>query len=761
MKKTFLFASAFIATVASATTIDTSVLGDYKITYTVTDSGGKTSSVSRIVHVVKNELPVITLSGGDITMYAGDAFVEPGFSALDKEDGDLSAKVVVTNNVDTAAPGVYKVVYTLVDSFGNSVSTERKVTVLAPNDIREKVIEGGITDPQYGFDLYSYLTPRKDSLSLLQKFIGSVKVSNQIDSFSSIDDNLTTKRFFYTKRFLSYEKQDSIINISFNQDEESLKSVYLDANVTLGSKITQVDSECKLAAHYNKVSLGGEIYDDVIKVVCEGEKEAYFQKDHGIILENVISAKNSEGIIDNTDASDLSVSEPKIDNRVNSLNWTSVIKMNADKIQAAPYNLSGKGVKVGLVDTGNVRDTHVEFSQVTNLKDHDFSSHSTHVAGTICAAGVKQDAKGFAKGVELYTVSYLDTYFGSSIKWFFDNKNVYITNHSYGYSSAVYLGEYESSCAYGDNVIYNNPYLIAIKASGNNRDDAGYDRYGITKAFANAKNIITVGSLRSDNVLSNFSSTGPVLNGRIKPDFVAKGTSIYSVSSDSDTAYKYLSGTSMATPAMTGLVALLEEEYLKINGDRFTIDTLKAILANSSVDLGRSGPDYEYGFGLPDAEKAVKIIDSMADRNTTLVHIDTLEAGERNAYTLVLDKESDVNLSLSWVEPGVSDAYDLICDLDMVLVDTNGSIYYPFTLNKNEPEEEAVTDKKNHVDTIEKIQAHLPAGEYKVVVNSSKMGVVSSSYSIVSSVYIKPEGSFTDYAPIDEFETTLYEEVSK
>ena len=135
MKKTFLFASAFIATVASATTIDTSVLGDYKITYTVTDSGGKTSSVSRIVHVVKNELPVITLSGGDITMYAGDAFVEPGFSALDKEDGDLSAKVVVTNNVDTAAPGVYKVVYTLVDSFGNSVSKERIVTVIEkPND---------------------------------------------------------------------------------------------------------------------------------------------------------------------------------------------------------------------------------------------------------------------------------------------------------------------------------------------------------------------------------------------------------------------------------------------------------------------------------------------------------------------------------------------------------------------------------------------------------------------------------------------------
>ena len=77
-----------------------------------------------------DEAPVLTLAGDAfVTVNEGDEWIEPGYSAVDVEDGDLTDQVVVTSNLDTAVPGTYTLYYSVQDSFGNAAAVERTVVV--------------------------------------------------------------------------------------------------------------------------------------------------------------------------------------------------------------------------------------------------------------------------------------------------------------------------------------------------------------------------------------------------------------------------------------------------------------------------------------------------------------------------------------------------------------------------------------------------------------------------------------------------------
>lgn len=75
--------------------------------------------------------PVITLTGGNVTLTGGDAWVDPGYSATDNADGNVTADVVVSGTVNTATPGAYTVTYTVTDAAGNTATVSRTVTVVA------------------------------------------------------------------------------------------------------------------------------------------------------------------------------------------------------------------------------------------------------------------------------------------------------------------------------------------------------------------------------------------------------------------------------------------------------------------------------------------------------------------------------------------------------------------------------------------------------------------------------------------------------
>lgn len=115
--------------------VDTSTPGEYILTYTATDASGNQSSTTRRVTVTEfvpedTTAPVITLSGGNQTLTQGDTWTEPGFSASDDFDGDLTSQVTVAGTVDTTKAGTYVLTYSVTDAAGNTGTANRSVTVL-------------------------------------------------------------------------------------------------------------------------------------------------------------------------------------------------------------------------------------------------------------------------------------------------------------------------------------------------------------------------------------------------------------------------------------------------------------------------------------------------------------------------------------------------------------------------------------------------------------------------------------------------------
>jgi len=211
------------------------------------------------------------------------------------------------------------------------------------------------------------------------------------------------------------------------------------------------------------------------------------------------------------------------------------------------YNATGSGVNAYIIDTG-IRTTHTEFGGrasgvFTSINDgngtNDCAGHGTHVAGTVGGA-----TYGVAKAVKLYAVRVLDcagngTVSGviAGVDWVTANHvSPAVANMSLGGSASTTLDQsVQSSIASGVT------YAIA---AGNSNADA------CTQSPARTPQAITVGATTSTDARASFSNFGTCV------DIFAPGQSITSSYNGSDTQTNVLSGTSMATPHVTGVAAL-------------------------------------------------------------------------------------------------------------------------------------------------------------------------------------------------------------
>ena len=117
------------------------VPGSYTVVYTVADAAGNTVTVQRTVTVKDLTAPVLTLQGDEvIEKTIGYEFEEPGFTAVDNSDGDLTEQVVVETDLNVYLPGTYTVTYTVTDAAGNTATATRTVVMY---EIQAKV-SGGI-----------------------------------------------------------------------------------------------------------------------------------------------------------------------------------------------------------------------------------------------------------------------------------------------------------------------------------------------------------------------------------------------------------------------------------------------------------------------------------------------------------------------------------------------------------------------------------------------------------------------------------------
>ncbi len=121
--------------VVSGATVDANTPGVYVVTYTVADAANNSNSTTRTVTVQDTTAPVVTVTDPSSTNACqSQPYTDPGATANDACDGDLTGNIVVTGNVDTSIAGDYTLTYTATDAAGNSGSATRVVTV-QPCDI--------------------------------------------------------------------------------------------------------------------------------------------------------------------------------------------------------------------------------------------------------------------------------------------------------------------------------------------------------------------------------------------------------------------------------------------------------------------------------------------------------------------------------------------------------------------------------------------------------------------------------------------------
>lgn len=104
-------------------------IGSYEVKYSIVDSGGNATAVTRHIEIVAGNVPVIS-GAEDITIPLNGTFdVFSGITAQDVEDGDLTSIIQGFNTVDTKVAGTYEITYFVIDSAGNVGSKERVITV--------------------------------------------------------------------------------------------------------------------------------------------------------------------------------------------------------------------------------------------------------------------------------------------------------------------------------------------------------------------------------------------------------------------------------------------------------------------------------------------------------------------------------------------------------------------------------------------------------------------------------------------------------
>ena len=115
-------------------TVNENVVGIYPLDYSVTDSAGNVGTATRTVNVVEKAdttPPVIKLAGANpLKLLQGTPYTEPGWTATDDVDDDLTGDVEVSGTVDVNTAGAYTLIYTVADIAGNTATVTRTVEVI-------------------------------------------------------------------------------------------------------------------------------------------------------------------------------------------------------------------------------------------------------------------------------------------------------------------------------------------------------------------------------------------------------------------------------------------------------------------------------------------------------------------------------------------------------------------------------------------------------------------------------------------------------
>lgn len=304
----------------------------------------------------------------------------------------------------------------------------------------------------------------------------------------------------------------------------------------------------------------------------------------------------------------------------------------------AQYGATGKGITIAVLDDGAFEqhpdlqprlEAHFDASQPDSPTSGgplqviapaaNSEGHGTHVAGIVVGSGAQSGGtyRGVAPDAKFANVKVFDSASSTSssivlrgLDWVLDNAkahNIRIASMSLGGTPS----DGRDAICNAVNIAVDKG-LVVVAAAGN----AGPNPKTITAPGAAAK-AITVGAVDKSKKVAPYSSRGPTPGTlQPKPDIVAPGSDITStlpptqsaggILTGSTTAfYGALSGTSMAAPHVSGVVAMM----LQVNPDLSPKEVKDILLATSAQtqDLGPKGRDNDTGYGFVNAVAAVQV----------------------------------------------------------------------------------------------------------------------------------------------------------
>ncbi len=301
------------------------------------------------------------------------------------------------------------------------------------------------------------------------------------------------------------------------------------------------------------------------------------------------------------------------------------------------WGYTGEGITVAIIDTGiyphpdltKPSQRLIAFKDFINNKTefYDDNGHGTHVAGCVAGNGSSSGEryKGTAPRANLVGIKVLDK-MGSGqlskviagIQWCIDQKEnlgIKVINLSLG-SSALYSYEDDPVCIAVEKAW--SAGIVVVVAAGNEGPEAGtigspgIDPVVITVGATDDKNTVDI----KDDGIADFSSRGPTIDRLVKPDVVAPGVNIISLAAPGSYLYKQLknkrvgdnylmmSGTSMATPICTGIIALILQAYPQMDPDQ-----VKEIITDTARPLNH--PRNDEGYGYVDAFACIKSLKAL------------------------------------------------------------------------------------------------------------------------------------------------------
>lgn len=487
------------------------------------------------------------------------------------------------------------------------------------------------------------------------------------------------------------------------------------------------------------------------------------------------------------------------DGEIEAMNEDAAALSNVTPLYQAPYGLSGQGVVVGVIDVGNAQASHPEFeARVTAHSGATAAEHPTHVVGTIAAKGAVPKAKGMAPAVTVHQYAH-DSNFLTDIETNIPALSLVAVNNSWGFITGWNydagkaqwgwygrdaFGGYSSTSSAIDQLSRATNALFVFSAGNDGNDNgpsaapwshlhpseadaaavycyssdgSGTDcpattcgkceverhppdgTWGTMSRTGSSKSGIAVGAVGTSKLLGAFSSRGPTRDGRVKPDLVAKGVSQYSTVPGG--AYGRLQGTSMSTPVVTGIAALLVEQWRKTAGADPGAALLKALLIHGARDLGIPGPDYAYGWGLVDAKTPVDTMIADGARGERIIR-GSVGAGEAIEYLLDAPPGEPARVTLVWLDPETTpfpvNETTLINDLDLRVVGPRPTTFSPWVLYPGEVDTPASLGA-NRRDTVEVVDFEPPvAGSWRAIVRGVSIPAGGKQeFVLVSSVPVR------------------------